>query len=64
MADKVDSQIRRLPRKIQKVETAKGGVVVAIRQEIDIPVKFIGLGEKPEDIERFDATRFVEALFE
>jgi len=44
--------------------TAKGGVVIRIRQEIDIPVKFIGIGEQPEDIERFDAARFVEALFE
>lgn len=44
--------------------TAKGGVVVAIRERIDIPVKFIGLGETPEDIEAFDAERFVEAMFE
>ncbi len=44
--------------------TAKGGVVVAIRERIDIPVKFVGLGERPEDIEPFDAERFVEAMFE
>lgn len=44
--------------------TAKGGVVVAIRERVDIPVKFVGLGEQPEDIERFDAERFVEAMFE
>lgn len=42
--------------------TAKGGIVVAIRSEIDIPVKFIGLGEKMEDIEPFDAETFVEGL--
>ena len=41
--------------------TAKGGVVGAVRQEVDIPVKFIGLGEQPQDIERLDAERVVEA---
>jgi fused signal recognition particle receptor len=44
--------------------TAKGGVVLAIRDELDIPVKFVGLGETPQDIETFDPQRFVEALFE
>jgi fused signal recognition particle receptor len=44
--------------------TAKGGVVFAIRDQLNIPVKFIGLGETPEDIETFDPQRFVEALFE
>jgi len=44
--------------------TAKGGIVVAICDKIGIPVKFIGIGEKPDDIEPFDAERFVEALFE
>lgn len=43
--------------------TAKGGIAVAIRSEVDIPVKFIGLGEKMEDIEPFDAETFVEGLF-
>jgi fused signal recognition particle receptor len=43
--------------------TAKGGVVVAIREQLNIPVKFIGLGEKPEDIETFDPIRFIKALF-
>jgi fused signal recognition particle receptor len=43
--------------------TAKGGVVIGIRQELPIPVKFIGVGERPDDIERFDADQFVEALF-
>ncbi len=43
--------------------TAKGGVVLAIRDQLGIPVKFIGLGETPEDIETFDPERFVEALF-
>ncbi len=43
--------------------TARGGIVVAIREELGIPVKFIGLGEQPEDIEAFDAARYVEALF-
>ena len=44
--------------------TAKGGVVVAIKEQLSVPVKFIGLGETPEDIETFDPQRFVSALFE
>jgi fused signal recognition particle receptor len=43
--------------------TAKGGVVLAIRDQLQIPVKFIGLGETPEDIETFDPARFINALF-
>jgi fused signal recognition particle receptor len=43
--------------------TAKGGMVIAIRDQLNIPVKFIGLGETPQDIETFDPQRFVEALF-
>jgi fused signal recognition particle receptor len=43
--------------------TAKGGIVVAIRNEIDLPVKFVGLGETYEDVEPFDPENFVEALF-
>ena len=42
--------------------TAKGGIVVAIKKQIDIPVKFIGVGEQPGDIEPFDPDKFVEAL--
>ena len=43
--------------------TAKGGIVVAIRNEVNIPVKFIGLGETYEDVEPFDPDQFVDALF-
>jgi fused signal recognition particle receptor len=43
--------------------TAKGGIVVAIRNELNLPVKFVGLGEKPTDVEPFDPDSFVEALF-
>jgi len=43
--------------------TAKGGVVLGMRNQIDIPVKFVGVGEKPEDLEPFDPDSFVEALF-
>jgi fused signal recognition particle receptor len=43
--------------------TAKGGIVVAIKDSLDIPVKFVGLGESPEDLARFNADEFVEALF-
>jgi len=44
--------------------TAKGGIVVAIRNELDLPVKFVGIGETYEDIEPFDPDQFVEALFD
>ncbi len=44
--------------------TAKGGIVVAINNELDVPVKFVGLGEKVEDFATFDCERFVEALFD
>jgi fused signal recognition particle receptor len=44
--------------------TAKGGIVVGMRDQIDLPVKFVGLGEKADDIEPFDPDRFVDALFE
>ena len=43
--------------------TAKGGIVLAIRDQLDIPVKFVGLGEKPPDIAIFDPEKFVSALF-
>jgi len=42
--------------------TARGGVVVAIRNEVNLPVKFVGLGETYEDIQPFDPDRFIEAL--
>ncbi|MBL9123755.1 MAG: signal recognition particle-docking protein FtsY [Planctomycetaceae bacterium] len=44
--------------------TAKGGAVVAIWQAMQLPVKFVGVGEQPEDLIRFDADNFVDALFE
>jgi len=43
--------------------TAKGGIVVAIRQELGIPVKYVGLGEKMDDLQPFDSEQFVHALF-
>ncbi|MDF2814164.1 MAG: cell division protein FtsY [Paenibacillus sp.] len=43
--------------------TAKGGIVIAIRQELDIPVKLVGLGEKMDDMQDFDSDQFVHALF-
>lgn len=43
--------------------TAKGGIVVAIRQELSLPVKFVGLGEKMDDLQAFDSEQFVHALF-
>jgi fused signal recognition particle receptor len=44
--------------------TAKGGVAIAIRQQFNLPVKFIGIGEKETDLEPFDVDSFVEALFD
>jgi len=44
--------------------TAKGGVAFSIRRELGVPIKFVGTGEKVEDFAPFDATAFVEALFE
>src|SRR5882724_7030196 len=43
--------------------TAKGGMVMSIRDQLSIPVKFVGLGETPQDIETFDPKRFGDALF-
>jgi fused signal recognition particle receptor len=43
--------------------TARGGIVVAIREELDVPVKLIGVGERPEDVQPFDPDRFVDAMF-
>ncbi|MDX2115868.1 MAG: signal recognition particle-docking protein FtsY [Planctomycetota bacterium] len=43
--------------------TAKGGVVIAIHEAVRVPVKFIGVGETPEDVEPFDPDQFVEAMF-
>lgn len=44
--------------------TAKGGIVLSIRRELGLPVKFIGVGEKIDDMQEFDAEEFVAALFE
>jgi fused signal recognition particle receptor len=44
--------------------TAKGGVIIGIQEELGVPVKYIGVGETIEDLQPFDAARFVQALFE
>jgi fused signal recognition particle receptor len=44
--------------------TAKGGAVIGIRQQTDIPVKLVGIGETPEDVQAFDPEQFLEALFD
>ncbi len=44
--------------------TAKGGIAIAIQSELGIPVKYIGIGEKIDDLQKFDADAFVNALFE
>ena len=43
--------------------TAKGGIAVAIQAELGIPVKYIGVGETIDDLQKFDADAFVNALF-
>lgn len=44
--------------------TAKGGITLAIRKELDLPIKFVGIGESLEDLKVFNAKEFVEALLE
>lgn len=44
--------------------TAKGGIVVAIARELDLPIRYIGIGEKAEDLLPFDPEKFIESLFE
>ena len=44
--------------------TAKGGVIISIQEELGVPVRYIGVGEDVEDLQPFEAKRFVEALFE
>ncbi len=44
--------------------TAKGGVVLAVRSELGLPIKLVGVGEKVEDLVEFDPSEFVGALFE
>lgn len=43
--------------------TSKGGMVVGIHKELKLPIKFVGLGEQPDDLQPFDAEQFAEALF-
>ena len=44
--------------------TAKGGIAVAIQSELNVPVKYIGVGETIEDLQKFDSDQFVNALFD
>ena len=44
--------------------TAKGGIAIAIQAELGVPVKYIGIGEKIEDLQKFDSDSFVDALFQ
>ena len=43
--------------------TSRGGMVTAIQKELQLPVKFIGLGEQPDDLQPFDAKQYAEAIF-
>lgn len=44
--------------------TAKGGIVIAVQRELGVPVKFVGLGEGPDDLAPFDAAEFIDALLD
>ena len=44
--------------------TAKGGVVISIMEELEVPVKYIGVGEQMDDLQPFDSAAFAKALFE
>ena len=44
--------------------TAKGGIVIAIKDELNLPVKYIGVGEQIDDLQPFVASDFVNALFD
>ena len=44
--------------------TAKGGIAVAIQSQLQVPVKYIGVGETIEDLQKFDSDEFVNALFD
>jgi len=44
--------------------TAKGGVVIGISDQFQIPVKYIGIGEQKEDLQLFDKEKFVDSLFD
>ena len=43
--------------------TAKGGIVLAIKEEVNIPVKYVGLGEQEDDLEAFDIEKYIYGLF-
>lgn len=45
-------------------ETARGGIIIAIKDELGLPVKFVGVGEKIDDLQPFSAEDFTNALFE
>jgi fused signal recognition particle receptor len=63
-ADKFKKVIRCTGIILAKLDgTAKGGSIVPIKQKLDLPVKFIGVGEKLDDLEVFDPDQYVEALF-
>ncbi len=44
--------------------TAKGGIAVAIQSQLKVPVKYIGVGETLEDLQKFDSNQFIDALFD
>ena len=54
-------RLKRLEEKVRS-GTAKGGIVIAIAQELQVPVKFVGLGEDIKDMQPFDAEEYVNAL--
>ena len=63
-AQKLNEKIVRLTYVLTKLDgTAKGGIVLAIKEDVNIPVKFIGLGETMNDLETFDIENYIYGLF-
>ena len=58
------AELGKINRVIDRDGTAKGGIAVAIHSELGIPVKYIGVGESIDDLQKFDADEFVNALFD
>ena len=44
--------------------TAKGGIVIPVQKELNVPIKYVGLGEKIDDLQSFDPEKFVDAIFD
>ena len=64
LAENFDAQLSITGLVLTKLDgTAKGGIAVAIQSELGVPVKYIGVGESIDDLQKFDSDEFVNALF-